>query len=323
MAYFYLEDLAGRACKVTGSVTIWTGSSDNNTSVITRYKSSLVGKVVGVFTGTVYGGDDNNTDHFEYQCKYIDAYENGTFWIAGNFSYEEYGENVSYSRNTAQEELNKLLRDHKYIMQNLEASAMFAQDNAALGNAQYKGGLTVKQTIASLYSNLRERESQLIDDDLVESTATGYNSGAYTAGQDALANIIRTTSVNGVGAIPAVAIYVIVAVVSLAVGAYIYYKIKSMKEAADYDLNLSNEFLSWLKKQSPETTKIVLDQLKATGDSAYKAALNEKGTGLVNWIKNAGSGVKFALMAAGAFLVWTQVDKMQTNKAKRKFKYGR
>lgn len=302
------ENLQNKICVFDGRVNVAVqGSSEEvGITVWDRHNYDF-----GVYTGYI---DDDGY----YIVRPFGS--SGTVAVFGAIKVKEPG---SFSRNTAQDELNKLLRDHKYIMQNLEASAMFAQDNAALGNTQYKGGLTVKQTIAGLYSNLRERESQLIDDDLVESTATGYNGGAYTAGQEALANVIRNTRISGVGAIPAVAIYVIAAVVSVAVGVFIYYKIKNMREAADYDLNLSNEFLSWLKKQSPETTKIVLDQLKATGDSAYKAALDEKGTGLLNWIKNAGNGVKFALMAAGAFVVWTQVDKMQANKAKRKFKSGR
>lgn len=302
------ENLQNKICVFDGRVNVAVQGSAESVGITMweRYNYDF-----GVYTGYI---DDDGY----YIVRPFGS--SGTVAVFGAIKVKEPG---SYSRNDAQKELDRLVQDHKYIMQNLEVCAMYAQDNTALGNTQYKGGYTVKEVIANLYFNLRNRENQLIDDDLVESTATGYNSGAYTAGQDALNNVIRTTALNGVGAIPAVAVYIIAAVVSVAVGVFIYYKIKNMREAADYDLNLSNEFLSWLKKQSPETTKIVLDQLKATGDSAYKAALNEKGTGLVNWIKNAGSGVKFALMAAGAFLVWTQVDKMQTNKAKRKFKYGR
>lgn len=311
----YAKNLEGLLCVVNGSVYI--GEKNDGSGHIESFTSN--GRVVGIYTG-YYDTVSDGSQWF--QIKSTEPGYNGVWYVAGDVRTAEPA--VSFSRNNAQDILNKMLQEHKYIMQNLEVAAMFTQNNPQLANAEFKGwGYSANQMIAYMYQRLRERENDLIDDDMIESSQTGYNGGAYTAGQAALANVIRNTRINGVGAIPAVAIYIIVAVVSVAVGAWLYYKLSNMKKAADYDLNLSNEFLSWLKKQSPETTKIVLDQLKATGDSAYKAALNEKGTGLVNWIKNAGSGVKFALMAAGAFLVWTQVDKMQTNKAKRKFKYGR
>lgn len=310
----YLKDLDGLLCVVDGACVIGSSmGADNLGGFISN------GRIVGVFTGYY---DELSNGGMWYQIRSAEPGVNGVCYIQGDLKSKAPA--ASYSRNDAQEMLNKVLQDHKFIMQNLEVAAMYTQNNPQLANAEFKGwGYSANQMIAYMYQRLRERENDLIDDDMIESSQTGYNGGAYTAGQEALDNVVRNTRINGVGAIPAVAIYIIVAVVSVAVGAWLYYKLTNMKKAADYDLNLSNEFLNWLKKQSPETTKIVLDQLKATGDSAYKAALNEKGTGLVNWIKNAGSGVKFALMAAGAFLVWTQVDKMQTNKAKRKFKYGR
>lgn len=320
----YDKNLTGLIC--VGNGTFYTYGNYDGGSETTRWVNKR-NVELGVFTGDYYDVETSDPKQSRrFVIKPFPAYGATTIEVAGDLQTKTPG---SFNRKTAQDILNGIIKDHTYIMQNLEVCSMLSMQMQETPEVA-----AVKDKLATLYINLRGRELIMKDEGLLESYNTGATGGAALEGATYLHNLLEDRGLTGdiskllrnrlgIGAIPAVAVYIIVAVVSVAVGAFIYYKLTNLKKAADYDLNLSNEFLSWLKKQSPETTKIVLDQLKATGDSAYKAALNEKGTGLVNWIKNAGTGVKFALMAAGGFLVYTQIDKIQTNKAKRKFKYGR
>ena len=309
----YLEDLKNKLCVVNGSATIFNRIDTDGEIIGEGFVAQ--GYVAGIFSGYY---DETKKGEMYYQIQSTATEFDGYFYITGDLSAQKQA--PKYGRSNAQKMLDDILRDNKYIMENLEVCALIASQLPNKNIKYPNWNITPAQMIAMLHNKLRIRENTLVDEDIIESKTTAYNKGAYEAGQNALNNIVINTKISGIGAVPVVVVYIAVAVVSVAVGAFIYWKLHNMRNQANYDLKLSNEFLNWLKDQSPETTKIVLNQLKATGDSAYASALKTKG-GFLESLKSAGNLVKLGLIGAGCFFVYTQVDTAKLKKQlKTKFK---
>ncbi len=290
----YDAQLAGKIAHVNGEYQLSrTGSG---------YASSGKGDI-GVFTGNVNG--------YAYEIKPFAAYYPGTWWLQGSIQAKNAR---SYSRSSAQSLLDKILTDHRYIMQNCMVGALGLQALQQSGKISGEELAARKAQIVQLYSRLKLRELYMEDDGLIESSASSHDKTAAIAGADALAAIASEAGVSGIGAIPVAVYYIVSAVVAVAVGAYIYYKLHDLKEAADYDLKLSNEFMKWFNHQSAEAQAIVIEQLKRTGDSAYRQALSDnKGEGLFAGMTSA---LKWGLIGFGAFFLFQNID---LNEAKKRF----
>lgn len=293
----YDAQLAGKIAHVNGEYQLSrTGSG---------YASSGKGDI-GVFTGNVNG--------YAYEIKPFAAYYPGTWWLQGSIQVKNAR---SYSRSSAQSLLDKILKDHKYIMQNCMVGALGLQALKQSGQISGEELAARKAQIVQLYSRLKLRELYMEDDGLIESSASSHDKTAAIAGADALAAIASEAGVSGIagiGAIPVAVYYIVSAVVAVAVGAYVYYKLNDLKEAADYDLRLSNEFMKWFNSQSAEAQSIVIEQLKRTGDSAYRQALSDnKGEGLFAGMTSA---LKWGLIGFGAFFLFQNID---LNEAKKRF----
>lgn len=298
------EKIKGKVCVVKGDYSV-QGTGDETGQ---GYSGNTSGSV-GIYTGNIQTWDNKT---FWYEIKPFGAYDENNLLITGNIAFAE---DKGYSRSSAQSTLNSILRDHKYIMQNLEISSYLADKLPQTQEVK-----DMKDNLGYLYLRLKMREDELKNKGLVESVQTGYDTSSCSIGIDTLNSLIKQRYPY-LGVVPVAVYYIVTAVVAVAVGAFIYYKLTNIKEAADYDLKLSNEFLKWLKEQSPETTKIVLNQLKATGDSAYKSALESKGTGILESLRGAGNVAKWGLIGAGLLFVYTQVDTAKLRKTlKKKFK---
>jgi hypothetical protein len=267
---------------------------------------------IGIYTGD-WTTDDNGNQWF--QIRTLNPATTGLWWINGDIKSAT-PDADAYSVKDCQDVLDDILHDNKYIMQNLLVSSLYLETMKKQGITTGTDNVTVaemEENVAFLYQRLKEREKALVNDNLIQTTGTTktYESGAYAACYSSLESLVKS---EGVGAIPVAVYYIGTALVSAVVGAFVYYKLKAMKTEANYDLALSNEFMDWFNDQSQETQTIVLNQLKATGDSAWREAVDsEKGKSTWKKIKTWG------IVAAGVLgLVWFN-NNIDTKKVRKNF----
>lgn len=269
--------------------------------------------VIGIATGNIY--NVNGVEQIE--CSPIHAYAVVTYGVRAN-QIRLVDASYSSDRSTAQNTLNDILSKHKYIMQNLCVTALICAIRRNKGYNTMPNGTaitTVEQQVSNLYYQIKARESVLIENQLIISKQDGYDTGAASAGYTALTNITNRYGYNvaGIGVAPVVLYIIVTAVVSSIITAIVYYKLKEVKAAAQYDLALSNDFMKYFNTLTTDEQTLIMNQLKATGDSAYEQAVSEtKGDNIFQKAKN------YALIAAGVFsLIWVKnnIDLTQAKKA--------
>lgn len=201
-------------------------------------------------------------------------------YIAMSEGWQPTGQTVQYSRQQAQEMVNKIIANNKTIISNNLLCARFAH---RLTSAQ-------KQQLYELQERLSERNNSLINDGMATVQTTATPSG-YVAFEKYLESFMLT---GGIGSVTVAIVVAAIVIASLSTAAYFAYQYyyKESEQDVKFSNNLTKTLVSKLTDEE-------YAQLKAeTQGMITKATLKARfGSNTKAWLVTAA-----ALVAAGLII---------------------
>lgn len=245
-------------------------------------------------------------DYLQMQKK---AYNDGTYrwygvltidgkigYIRGDYVKTVYLKNTEPTTAQTQSIIDALVASDKDVYNNLLICA-------SLLEVQKKNGCNVSSCLSkfnTLNERLAERQNALRENSIFHNVKTVVSS-IWNSAKNSYNAVL--SYISGIGVLP-VAIYAIVAGVSLVIGAVsslaIYYAFKPKYDQSTVDLKQTKELKEALEKLSPEKAQKVVEDLEKQIDDAYN---NGKTDGSFSGIWNV---AKYVVVGIGGFYLVSQ-----------------
>lgn len=258
----YSWNAAGKMAYVSGSLDGW--SADGFRTV----------QLTGFYVTTASGAT-------MYQTKFGNSYID----LTDGWQQYQSGTLPTYSQTQAQYMLDKLLKNHKVILQN------------NLVCAKYADRLTADQQkrLFDLQSRLEARDEALRRDGLCSNLVESYPQG-YSNLEQYLIAFMGGRGVSGVGSVTATIIVAAVVIASLATAAYFAYR--AYYNESEQDVKWSKELTATL---ASKLTDEEYAQLKAETAGIVTKARLKASLGSIAGI------AKYALIAGGVYLLYNSL----------------